>query len=307
MNARTKAAAVIASTAGAKRSLRSTVCRGPERLPFEAVSPSTVAAAVDIERKDRFREVQHWIPVPSHMARALGGWALGTAANGSPTRSPTMRSLSSCPRIADAADTALGEPTAFLVYLDQPAEPDRVLVTILFSDIVGSTRRAIEMGDRLWSSTLARYQMLVRHELWRYHGREVDTAGDGLFAVFDGPVRAIRCAVQMMSVAHVLELDIRAGLHAGECEMLGERFVGIAVHIGARVAGIAKPGEVVVSSTVKDLVTGSGLHFNDRGLHALAGLAERWHLFTVDQTSVWPCDESARRALARRQRPAASS
>ena len=169
--------------------------------------------------------------------------------------------------------------------LDRTIEPDCVLATVLFSDIVGSTQHAIALGDRRWRDVLVQHHVLVRHELSRFRGREVDAVGDGFFAIFDRPARAIRCAVHMVDAVHPLGLDIRVGLHAGECETAGEKIAGIAVHIGARVAGIAQPGEVIVSSTVRDLVAGSGLRFGDRGVHMLKGFAEPWHLFTVDQAS----------------------
>ena len=307
MNARTKAAGAIARSADARCGLRSTVRR--ERAPslLEPAGPSTGVYRVAAYRDGMLSEVAHWIPVPAQVLDVVGGRTVGSAATQVPPLSPVLSALASGARlrIADTEDTARRAFPAFVVYVDQAAEPDRVLATILFSDIAGSTQRAIELGDRLWSTTLARYQMLVRSELWRFRGREVDTAGDGLFAIFDAPARAVCCAVHILKVAHVLALDIRVGLHAGECEMVGDRFAGIALHIGARVAGIAKPGEVLVSSTVKDLVAGSELRFFDRGLHALVGFTDPWHLFTVDQASAWRCGEAPRPVQVRRRRPSA--
>lgn len=164
---------------------------------------------------------------------------------------------------------------------DEEAELDRVLATVLFTDIVGSTERAVEIGDKKWKEVLEAHHSAVRSQLARFRGREVDTSGDGFLATFDGPARAIRCAQSIRERVRALGVEIRAGLHAGECEMVGEKVGGIAVHIGARVAAVAAPGEVLVSQTVKDLVAGSGLQFQDRGIHALKGLPGEWRLFSV--------------------------
>jgi len=161
------------------------------------------------------------------------------------------------------------------------AEPDRVLATVLLTDIVGSTERAATLGDRAWRELLQKHHETVRSQLARFRGQEMDTAGDGFFATFDGPARAIRCALATRDGVRELDLDVRAGLHTGECELVDGKAGGIAVHIGARVAALAKPGEVLVSSTVKDLVAGSGIAFEDRGEHQLKGISEPWHLFTV--------------------------
>ena len=160
-------------------------------------------------------------------------------------------------------------------------ETDRVLATVMFTDIVGSTARASEIGDSRWRELRGNWQNLMRKELAAFRGREVDTAGDGLLATFDGPARAIRCACSVRERVHALGLQVRTGLHTGECELAGDSVVGIAVHIGARVAGIAGPDEVLVSSTVKDLVAGAGLKFGDRGPHTLKGVSDEWHLFAV--------------------------
>ena len=158
---------------------------------------------------------------------------------------------------------------------------NRVLATLLFTDIVGSTARAVELGDRRWSELLARHHELVRAELVHYRGEELDTAGDGFFARFDGPARAIRCANRIVAGVHELGIDVRAGLHTGECELFERKVGGIAVSIGARVAAEAGPGEVLVSNTVKDLVAGSGIEFADRGAYALKGVPGEWRLFAV--------------------------
>jgi pimeloyl-ACP methyl ester carboxylesterase len=164
----------------------------------------------------------------------------------------------------------------------EDAETDRMLATVLFTDIVESTAKAIELGDRHWRELLERHNMLVRRELLRFRGREVDTSGDGFFATFDGPARAIRCARAIVEGVRELGLSIRAGLHTGECEMADGKVAGIAVHTGARVAAQAGADEVLVSHTVKDLVAGSGIGFMDRGLHELKGIPGEWRLFAVD-------------------------
>jgi pimeloyl-ACP methyl ester carboxylesterase/class 3 adenylate cyclase len=165
-------------------------------------------------------------------------------------------------------------------------EPDRVLATVLFTDIVRSSERASALGDRGWRELLERHHALVRRELLRFRGRELDTAGDGFLASFDGPARAVRCACAIVESMRELDLEIRAGLHTGECELLDGKVAGIAVHTGARVAALAEPGEVLVSSTVKDLVAGSGIRFADRGVRELAGVPGEWHLFAVEGTSL---------------------
>jgi class 3 adenylate cyclase len=160
-------------------------------------------------------------------------------------------------------------------------EPDRVLATVMFTDIVGSTQRAADVGDGRWRELRDNWHTMMRKELAAFRGREVDTAGDGLLATFDGPARAIRCACSVRERVHALGLQVRIGLHTGECERVGDGVVGIAVHIGARVAALAGPDEVLVSSTVRDLVAGSGLQFVDRGTHSLKGVPDDWRLFVV--------------------------
>jgi pimeloyl-ACP methyl ester carboxylesterase len=160
-------------------------------------------------------------------------------------------------------------------------ESDRVLATVLFTDLVGSTAKLTELGDRGWRDLLQQHHALVRRQLARFSGREIDTAGDGFFASFDGPARAIRCARAITESVRELGLDVRAGLHAGECEVVDGKVTGIAVHTGARVAGEAIAGEVLVSSTVKDLVAGSGIEFEERGEHRLKGIPGEWQLFAV--------------------------
>jgi class 3 adenylate cyclase len=161
------------------------------------------------------------------------------------------------------------------------AEADRVLATVLFTDIVGSSEKAALLGDRAWRELLERHHELVRSQLVRFRGSEVDTAGDGFFASFDGPARAIRCASAIVESMPELGLEVRAGLHTGECELMDGKVAGIAVHTGARVSSFAQPGEVLVSSTVKDLVAGSGISFEDRGTHQLKGIPGEWRVYAV--------------------------
>jgi class 3 adenylate cyclase len=164
---------------------------------------------------------------------------------------------------------------------DARREHDRVLATVLFTDIVGSTERMTELGDSGWRQLLERHHALVRNELARARGREIDTAGDGFFAAFDGPARAVRCARSIAAAVRELGIDVRSGLHAGECELVDGKIGGIAVHTGARVAAYAGPGEVLVSQTVRDLVAGSGLEFEDRGVRELKGVPGEWRLYAA--------------------------
>lgn len=180
------------------------------------------------------------------------------------------------------ADAITDEIQEFLTGMRHGAEPDRVLATVLFTDIVGATERAVELGDRRWREVITQHHALVRQQLERHRGREIDTAGDGFLATFDGPARAVRCAGAIGHSVRSLGLQIRAGLHTGECEVIGDKLGGIAVHIGARVAALAAPDEVLVSSTVKDLVAGSGLRFQDRGAHSLRGVPGEWRLFALE-------------------------
>ncbi len=170
----------------------------------------------------------------------------------------------------------------FLTGRHEAAEEDRVLATVLFADIVGSTERAAQLGDRAWRDLLEGYYGVVRREVVHFRGREVDTVGDGFFAAFDGPARAIRSACAIRDAAAGIGLIVRLGLHTGECEKVGEKVGGLAVHIGARVAGHAQPGEVLVSRTVRDLVAGSGIQFAERGTRTLKGVPGEWALYSVE-------------------------
>ena len=185
---------------------------------------------------------------------------------------------------AGDTDRLVGEIEEFLTggRAAPPEDLDRVLATVLFTDVVGSTARAVEIGDKKWRDLLERHNSVVRRELTRFRGREVKTIGDGFLATFDGPARGVRAAQAIVAGVREIGLDVRSGLHTGECEMLGEDVGGIAVHIGARIAAKAGPNEVLVSSTVKDLVAGSGIEFAERGAHALKGVPGEWNLFAAE-------------------------
>jgi pimeloyl-ACP methyl ester carboxylesterase len=178
-------------------------------------------------------------------------------------------------------DAIVDEIEEFLTGARRAPEHDRMLATILFTDIVGSTKRAVELGDQRWRDLLVQHHGVVRNQLDRFRGKEIDTAGDGFLAIFDGPARAIRCALEICESVRSLGIETRAGLHTGEVEVIGEKIGGIAVHIGARVSSLAEPGEVLVSRTVVDLVSGSGVEFDDRGDHELKGVPGTWNLFAV--------------------------
>jgi class 3 adenylate cyclase/pimeloyl-ACP methyl ester carboxylesterase len=173
------------------------------------------------------------------------------------------------------------EIAEFLTGQKPEVADDRVLATVLFTDIVDSTRRAAQIGDRDWHALLDAHDAVVRSQLARFRGREVNTSGDGFLAMFDGPQRAIRCAMAIRDAVRSLGIEVRAGLHTGECEVRGDDIGGIAVHIGARVSALAGPNDVLVSSTLRDLVIGSGLEFEERGAHNLKGVPGQWHLFAV--------------------------
>ncbi len=194
-----------------------------------------------------------------------------------------LRELSGEDHIWSAGDgnAVVDEIEEFLTGSRHVHEPDRVLATVLFTDIAQSTERAAALGDRRWRELLEKHQAMVRRQLANFRGREIDTAGDGFLTSFDGPARAVRCAAQIIAESSSIGLEVRAGVHTGECEWMGDKLSGLAVHIGARVASKAGPGEVLVSGTVKDLVAGSGLQFGDRGLHTLKGVPGEWRIFAL--------------------------
>jgi class 3 adenylate cyclase len=179
------------------------------------------------------------------------------------------------------SDQILDEVEEFLTGERHVREPDRILATVMFTDIVGSTERAAQLGDGRWRDLVARHDQLVRRELERHRGRPIKTLGDGFLATFDGPARGIRCARAIAAGVRQLGIEIRAGLHTGELELTGDDVAGMAVNIGARVAALAGAGEVLVSSTVKDLVVGSGIEFAERGEHELKGVPGCWRLYAA--------------------------
>jgi pimeloyl-ACP methyl ester carboxylesterase len=230
------------------------------------VLPAIQAPTLIIQRReDAYRRVEHG----RYLAEAIPGATY-----------VELSGRDNLPYVGDQ-DAVLDEVQEFLTGVRHVAEPDRVLATVLFTDIVGATARAAELGDRAWRDLLERHNAVVRRELERTRGREVDTAGDGFLATFDGPARAIRSAHAIAERVQTLALDVRSGLHTGEVELVGEHVRGIAVHIGARTAALAGPGEVLVTSTVKDLVAGSGIEFEDRGERALKGVPGHWRVFRV--------------------------
>ena len=257
-----------------------------QRLLRIGASPSAVIALGRMINEIDIRQVLPTIRVPSliiHRNGDLGqpvadGRYLGEhIPNAKYIELPGMDHL---PWVGDA-NAILDEIEEFLTGVRQPLEHNRMLATILFTDIVGSTERAHELGDRNWLELLDQHNALVRKELTRFRGVEMDTTGDGFFATFDGPARAIRCALAISDNVQQLGIQIRAGLHTGECELMGNKVGGIAVHIGARVMAHSGANEVLVSSTVKDLVAGSGIKFVERGVHELKGVPDEWHLFAV--------------------------
>jgi class 3 adenylate cyclase len=237
-----------------------------EQLDVRNVLPSIRVPTLVIHRKDnRLVDVAHGRYLANHIAGS---------------RYAEVDGDDYLPFIGDS-DEILGQIEEFLTGAKPTIGHDRVLATVLFTDIVGSTEKAAALGDAAWLGLLHRHHSTIRGLLERHRGREVDTAGDGFLATFDGPARAIRCATSIVDALEALDIGVRAGLHTGECELIGEKVGGIAVHIAARVVGLAGRGEVFVSSTVRDLVAGSGLSFEDAGEHELKGVPDRWHLYRV--------------------------
>ena len=252
-------------------------------------SSASPAAATTLMRMNMEIDVRHVLPavrVPTLILHSINdrlidiGASRYMAAHIPGAKLVEMSRIDHIPWGSDS-ELIVDEIEEFLTGARRGAEPDRVLATVLFTDIVGATERASRVGDRNWHDLLDSHHALVRRELERFRGREIDTAGDGFLATFDGPARAVRCACSISEAVRALGLEIRAGLHTGECELMGDKLGGIAVHTGARVAAEANAGEVLVSSTVKDLVAGSGLAFRDRGLQSLRGIPGEWRLFAV--------------------------
>lgn len=253
-----------------------------------SASPAAAASVVQMSYQIDVRDLLPLIHIPTLILHSVGDKAVSIAGSRfMAERIPGAKLVElpgadHVPWLSDS-DAIVDEIEEFLTGVRGRAEPDRVLATVLFTDIVGSTEKAAELGDRRWRDLLDSHNSVVRRELARFRGREVKTAGDGFLATFDGPARAIRCARAISDSVRSIGLETRAGLHTGECEVMGDDIGGIAVHIGARVAAFAGPGEVLVSSTVKDLVAGSGLNFHEHGVHMLKGVPGEWHLFAVDR------------------------
>jgi len=254
------------------------------RYLVRSASPSAVLALVRMNILIDVRAVLPAIRVPTLVMHRTGDLALDVGGSRYMAQQiPGARfveypGVDHLPWTSDP-EPVLGDIEQFVTGVRHAPEPDRVLATVMFADIVDSTQRAAAIGDRAWTQELQEFYGLARRQLERFRGREIDTAGDGYFATFDGPARAVRCAQNLTREVSQLGLTMRAGLHTGEVEVIGEKVGGIAVHIGARIAGHAGPGEVVVSNTVKDLVAGSGLQFEDRGVRPLKGVPGEWHLF----------------------------
>ncbi len=245
-----------------------------------SASPGAIATIMRMASDTDVRDVLGAIRVPvlvSHTPedREIAGYVAERIAGARLVRLPGPDAA-----VYLQANTLLPEVERFIESLEA-TEPDTVLATVLFTDIVGSTEKLVEIGDARWRELVERHHALVRGQLGRFGGRELDTAGDGFFASFDGPIRAIRCAQAIKESVGALGLEIRAGLHTGECEVIGDKLTGIAVNTGARLAAQAQPGELIVSSTVKDLVAGSDLQFDDRGATELKGLPGSWQLYAA--------------------------
>jgi class 3 adenylate cyclase len=255
------------------------------RLLRSASSPKSAMALMDLYRQIDTRSVLGSISAPTLVIHRSGdraapvawGRYLSEAIPGA--RYVELEGVDHLPMVD--SDEILDELEEFLTGTRLDHEPDRVLATVMFTDIVSSTARAAELGDRRWRDLIETHDALVRRQLERHRGRAVKTLGDGFLATFDGPARGIRCAQAIRDGVRDLGVEIRAGLHTGELEMVGEDVAGMAVNIGARVGAKAEPGEVLVSSTVTDLVVGSGLEFRERGTHELKGVPGEWRLYAV--------------------------
>jgi class 3 adenylate cyclase len=253
------------------------------RLERNSLGPGAVAAMLDVVEAADVRPVLPTIHVPTLILHRTGDQLSRIEQSRYLAEHIPGARLVELPGVDHAgwegdADPGNDEIEEFITGHRPVREPDRVLATVLFTDIVGSTDRARQLGDRKWGELLDRHDELTRREVDQFGGRYVKSTGDGVLATFDGPARAIRCAT---TLSRALPVPIRAGLHTGEVELRGEDVGGIAVHIGARVSALAEAGEVLVSRTVKDLVAGSGIEFVDRGLHTLKGVPDEWQLYAV--------------------------
>jgi pimeloyl-ACP methyl ester carboxylesterase len=249
-------------------------------------SPGAVLALTEMNSQIDVRQVLPAIRVPTLILHRTGDLTLGVeqgrymAEKVPGAKFVELPGDDHLPFVGDQ-DALIDEVEEFLTGVRPAHEPDRVLATVMFTDIVGSTERVRILGDRAWRDLLESHDAIVRKHLERYRGREVTTTGDGFLATFDGPARAIRCACGIAGDLRAIGIEIRAGVHTGECEVRGEDIRGIAIHIAARVAELANPGEVLASGTVRDLVAGSGIEFQDRGAHPLKGISDEWRLFAI--------------------------
>jgi class 3 adenylate cyclase len=256
------------------------------RYERNGASPSAVISLMRMNSKIDVRHVLQAVRVPTLILHREGDTRVSVDAARYAARAIPNAKLLELPGIdhliwvgnTEAVADAVAE---FLTGSRADIDPDRVLATVLFTDIVDSTRRAAELGDRSWNTLLAQHDLIVRRELSRFHGQEHKALGDGFMATFDGPARAIRCAIAVVDAVRPLGIDVRSGLHTGEIELTNTDAKGITVHVAARIAGLAHGGEVLASRTVRDLVAGSNLHFSDRGLHRLKGLPKKVRLFAV--------------------------
>jgi class 3 adenylate cyclase/pimeloyl-ACP methyl ester carboxylesterase len=257
------------------------------RLQVESMTPRTAEKFMRMGFEIDVRDVIPTVNVPTLVVHRAGDAVCNVenarylAKHIRGARYVELPGIDHAPWGEDGGEDVIAELREFLTGVREAAEPDRVLATVLFTDVVGSTQRAAELGDRRWRDLLELHHQRIRKELERFRGRELDTAGDGFLASFDGPIRAIRCARAALDSVRDLGLELRAGVHTGECEVLDGKLSGIAVHIGARVAAQAGAGEVLVSGTVHDLVAGAGIEFEDRGTTALKGVPGEWRLFAV--------------------------
>ncbi|MBS1718597.1 MAG: adenylate/guanylate cyclase domain-containing protein [Armatimonadetes bacterium] len=251
-----------------------------------AASPSVVLAYERMNAEIDTRGILPFIHVPTlvmnregdpvahvEAARDMASRIPGAIFKAYPGNTHTMASGDSDEVVNDLIEFITGERPA--------PSSDRILASVLFLDIASSTERAAALGDSTWKQVMNSYYAIVRKELQRFRGHETNTAGDGFLATFDGPARAVRCGLAIASAVKTLGIDVRAGVHTGECEVMGDNVGGIAIHIGARVMATAEPGSVMASSTVKDLVSGSGIEFIDAGRHELKGVPDKWHLYCV--------------------------
>jgi class 3 adenylate cyclase len=257
-----------------------------ERL---GASPAAAAALMRMNSQIDISDIVSSIRVPTLVIHRTGDVTINVeggrflAAHIPGARYVELPGTDHIPFVGDNAFEIADVIEEFLTGSRAPVTADRVLATVLFTDIVGSTEKAAALGDRRWRDLLDIHHATIRRNLARFRGHEINTTGDGFLATFDGPARGVRCACAIADEIRPLGIEVRAGLHTGECEEIGNQVGGIAVHIGARVAALAGPGEVLVSSTVKDLVAGSGLRFGDHGSQSLKGVPGEWRIFAVER------------------------